>query len=65
MPVFQWEHNVVANAVEKCRYVVVSVFPNVRILGLVETKSEAEELAKGANSGYINVVARINGIRYK
>jgi hypothetical protein len=65
MPIAQWEFNSLADAVERCRYLVVSLFPMVKILGLVEGKAEAEELAKSEKAGYINVIAKVNGLRYR
>jgi hypothetical protein len=65
MPISQWEFNSLADAVERCRYLVVSLFPTTRILGLVEDQAEAEKLAKSEKAGYINVIAKVNGLRYR
>jgi hypothetical protein len=32
---------------------------------LSHDKDRAEEIAKGTNAGGINIIAKINGIRYK
>jgi hypothetical protein len=37
----------------------------VKILGLVEDQAEAEKLAKSEKAGYINVIAKVNGLRYR
>jgi hypothetical protein len=65
MPYSQWEHVVMSDQIEVCKYVVVSVYPFPRILGLSHDKPRAEEIARSEKAGAINIIAKINGIRYK
>jgi hypothetical protein len=63
---FQYEATLVSDFVStKAQYVIVSVFPFLKVLGVVSDKERAEEIAKGTNAGIINVIAKINGVRYK
>jgi hypothetical protein len=63
---FQYEARLVSDFVStKAQYVVVSVFPFLKVLGVVSDKERAEEIAKSDKAGGINLIAKINGIRYK